>query len=549
MKEGLFVEKKSLRLITGQNPDWRDLAKTCVCFANSRGGTILCGIENKESQPPLGQIVAGDLPFEIERRVGENSVNVGLTATKKTAENGSEFIEIVVRPSISTIASSSDGRYYYRSHDECIPLLPDELSRLLNDKPAFAWELHKTNVSSAQYDLAKLERFVLEIRSSDRVSHHVKQKTNDELLEYYHFADSGCLTNLGVLWIGTRNDRSKLSYSPTIQYFKYDEQGTKTSRIGWHDHSLNPQELIEAIWKEIPDWREGVEISDGLFRRFIPHYEEPVVRELLANALVHRPYTTRGDVFVNVFPDRLEVVNPGLFPIGITAKNILHKDDRRNQKLAQVFYDLRLMDREGSGIDKMFEVLLSNGKPIPVAEQRDDSVSFTVYRRITKPEIVAFIQRANEEFQLKQKEMIALGLIAQHNSLSALELAASLMLETNQDAIRTWLGRLLDLEILSSRGKTKGKQYFVKEDFLRKTNFMGRTTLKRIEPHRLEELILQDVNLYSPTAVREIHQRIGLEIPKKQVQKTVYKLRDEGKLVAEGSKQHQKYSCAPKQFK
>jgi ATP-dependent DNA helicase RecG len=83
-------------------------------------------------------------------------------------------------------------------------------------------------------------------------------------------------------------------------------------------------ELIDAVWKTVPDFREEYEIPSGLFRDKVPAYDEIVVRELVVNALVHRPYTQRGDIFVNLHPDRLQIVNPGLLPIGVTPHNILH---------------------------------------------------------------------------------------------------------------------------------------------------------------------------------------------------------------------------------
>ena len=79
-------------------------------------------------------------------------------------------------------------------------------------------------------------------------------------------------------------------------------------------------------------------------------YAEKVLRELLVNALVHRPYTQRGDIFLNLHPDRLEVVNPGRLPLGVTPQTILHASRRRNDGLARVFHDLGLMEREGSGL-------------------------------------------------------------------------------------------------------------------------------------------------------------------------------------------------------
>ena len=53
---------------------------------------------------------------------------------------------------------------------------------------------------------------------------------------------------------------------------------------------------VESIWKRIPDWQESNEISEGLWRKEIPAYDEKVVREVICNALVHRPYTTKYHV-------------------------------------------------------------------------------------------------------------------------------------------------------------------------------------------------------------------------------------------------------------
>ena len=376
MIENQFIEKKRLDIVLGKTAEWKELAKDCVCFANSRGGKILIGISDGEDLPPISQVIDTNLPFLIQKRISENTVGVGLKPTIIVAGNGGEYIELTVLFSENSLASTSDGKYYYRSDDTCVPILPDEMSRLFTDKPSFIWETRKSRVSSSEIDLDKWIKFKNDIHSSTRVSDNVKQKSDEELLDYYLFTDNGYLTNLGILWIGKRNDRAKLLYSPTIHFIKYDENENKVNKILWEDHSNNPKELIEKIWSEIPDWKEGIDVADGIFRKFVPNYEEEVIRELMANALVHRPYTMRGDIFINLYHDRLEVVNPGLFPIGVTSTNILHKNVRRNPHLAQVFYDLHLMDKEGSGIDKMYLVLLSNAKHIPIPFEGDDFVKF-----------------------------------------------------------------------------------------------------------------------------------------------------------------------------
>lgn len=542
MRENQYIDKKRLDTVIGKTADWKELAKDCVCFANSRGGIILIGIADGDAAPPSNQKIDTDLPFKIKKKIAENSVNVGVNAIIKTVENGGEFIELDVLFSASTIASTTDGKYYYRSDDTCVPLLPDELSRLFTDKPSFIWETRKTRIPISEIDSSKFLKFRHEIKDSTRASLNVKQKTDDELLDYYFFAEEGFLTNLGVLWLGKRNDRAKLLYAPTIHFLKFDEREQKVNKLLWEDHSLNPKELIEAIWTEIPDWKEGIDVADGMFRKFVPNYEEEVIRELMANALVHRPYTTRGDIFINLYHDRLEVVNPGLFPIGVTAANVLHKNVRRNPYLAQVFYDLHLMDKEGSGIDKMYQVLLSNAKHIPIPYQGDDYVKFTINKRISKTEIVSLINRANAEFALNSKELISLGLIAQHNSISALQFSKELNLPDTPNVVTNWLGRLTELELVINKGKTKATEYLVNPEFLKKANFKGKTNLKRIENHRLEELIYQDVKIYGPTGKSDIQTRIGSEITLRKIKSSLDKMLKNDILIKDGAYRWTLYS-------
>ena len=352
-------------MFTGKSPDWNELAKDCVCFANARGGAIKIGIEDGATEPPEGQTIPQDLPDKIRKRMGELTVNVTVAPTVKATAAGAEYIELQVSRSHAA-ASTTDGRYYLRVSDECKPLVGDDILRLLNERSAQPWEtLTSLHIPREQADPAKLGLFARAIRDSERVKPSVKEKSDQELLDHYLMAEGPWLTNLGVLCIGRRADRARLGTAPVIQFIKYDERGQKVNKLVWDEHNLTPMELVEAVWRDIPDFRERYELPDGLFRQYLPLYDEVVVRELLVNALVHRPYTQAGDIFLNLHPDRLEIVNPGLLPLGVTPRNILHTTVRRNEQLARVFHDLKLMEREGSGYDRLYEVLLSQGRPLP----------------------------------------------------------------------------------------------------------------------------------------------------------------------------------------
>lgn len=532
--EGSTYDRKSLRCVQGRTADFGELVKDAVAFANAKGGVIDIGIEDDHTEPPPGQVVDAGLPERIRRRVREQTVNVELVSEVVTAANGGQFIRMRVERALSP-ASTSDARYYLRIDDQSRPLMGDDVLRLVTDRASVPWEtLTHLRVERSRIDPVKTRRLLAALRASERVSERVKSRRDEDLLEHYLLVDGEWLTNLGVLCIGRQMDRARLGTAPVIQAIKYDEQERKINKWVWDDHTLSPMELLDAVWAEVPDFRESYELPAGLLRESLPAYDEKVVRELLVNALVHRPYTQRGDIYINLYPDRMEMVNPGRFPPGVTAENLLHKSVRRNDLLARLFHDLKLMEREGSGIDLMYETLLSQGRPAPVHVEEGDSVRAVVQRHVVRPEVIDFMTRVDRAFQLSHEERICLGLLVQHEAVSAVDLARRLGLK-GAEVLRPWLGRLRELGLVETKARTKGTRYFVPPAVLREMAFTTRTTLARIEDHRLRALIIEDLESYPGARIGEIHRRIGSEIDRDRLKDEIDGLIRAGTLRAEGA--------------
>ena len=528
-------DNKSLKTVLGKKANFNELAKDAVAFANTaRGGRIYIGIEDGQDTPPKNQKIPEDLPGKVQLRLSQLTINTSVVVSTQTADNGGEYMTLLIHPSLTTIAGTVDGRYYIRIGDQSCPIHPDQLFRLLSDKPSYSWETKITRVKRSDYDEDKYHSFIKGIRESDRVTPFVKEKSDDELLDYYLFTEGEYLTNLGVLWIGKRNDRARIKYTPTIQFIKYDENDVKVNKIVWDDYSLNPKELLEAIWTQIPDWSEGIEVADGLFRDFIPNYSEKIVRELVTNAIVHKPYTTAGDIFINIFPDRLEVHNPGNFPIGVTPQNILHSSKRRNDHLCKVVNDLKMMEREGSGYDVMYEEQLMNGKSVPVPREEDDRVIVTVKKLINNPGVIGLIRKVAEQYHLTRKEKIALGLIAQNHTMTATAIIKLLDLK-GEHPTRAWLDRLVNLKVVLTKGKTRGTEYFINPKIIRNSNFQQKPDLKTIEPHRLRELLFEDLKIYPKSSISDISKRIGPEISRYKIRLQLHALIEADRVIKEGA--------------
>lgn len=209
--------------------------------------------------------------------------------------------------------------------------------------------------------------------------------------------------------------------------------------------------------------------------------------------------------------------------------------------MAAVFYALHLMEREGSGYDMMYETLLANGKHIPQVTEGEDSVSVRVERRIINEEVIKVMQHADQNYNVKQKQLICLGLIALHESLTASELIRILNLK-NADELRSWLSLLIEKElVIGTNVHTKSKEYQVNPLLLQSSQFMGKTSLKRIEDYRIKELIKEDLRIYKIASSIEIRKRIGEEIPSKKIWNQLQVLVKEGYIRKIGSNRWLKY--------
>ena len=544
MKEGLKFDKKSLKTVQGKATCFDELAKDCVAFANTEGGHLAIGIEDADEEPAPDQIIPEGLKELTIKKIGERTINVATNATIVKSPNGGEYIDLQVFKSQASIAGTTKGGYYYRDNDESKPIPPDELLRAITDKPSFSWETKvSTKYKTTQCDQKKLAVFIDEIRNSDRVSDFVKSKTVEEILEYFSLADENhYMTHLGILWLGTQPQRSRLLYAPTVQYIKYDNTGNKVFKQVWDDNSMNPEELLEDIWRSVPDWRESNEISDGLWRKEIPAYDEKVVREVLCNAIAHRPYTTRGDIFINMHPDKMVVVNPGRLPFGVTPKNILQKTVKRNQELSRILFALHIMEGEGSGYDLMYETQLSLGKSVPILFEGDDSVSVTVERKIVSKEssrVFEHLQYFYPQIAQNQKALIAFGIVLQEEIISSIDLIRKLQLP-EADRLRSYLEPLISQDIILSRGRGKGTKYYVNPAIISDSKANIQTTLKAIEPYRLKELIKQDLKYHSLSLVSDISQRLP-DVPFKDLQKMVRRMASEGELIPDGGRKFRRY--------
>lgn len=540
-------DHKSLKKAIGTKANHRDLAETCVCFANAQGGDIIIGIEDKESVPPASQKIKQEDINALIKSLRSLTDGVGIVHNEIiTHENGGEYFVLKILPSTRVVATTSSGKVFIRISDNCYPVGSDELTDLASEKTAFQWEIIAAQkITLANADADKIKGLLADLRASDKVSSFIKEKLDEEILSFYQLlSPEGFLTNLGVLWLGIPAQIARLSYPVTVQYIVYNNLEEKIRKKEWHFHLHSPKELLLEIEREAVELTYSTEFPDGLFRKKIRQYAKEVVRELLVNAIAHKKYTISGDIFIEVYPDRLRITNPGSLPLGVNSKNILHERQRRNPHLIQLMSDLRLMEGEGSGYDLVYEKLARDAKPMPEIESDFTKVSVTVYSKTMNPEVVSILDYIDKHYTLTQKEYITLGIIASQKKMPATHLASHLLL-TEDDRTRTWIGTLLEKEIIVTHGEKKGTQYLLNPKLFEQAKLDITPSLKTMEPYMLEALIKEDLKYNGTSSMSDIKKRMK-GVSESEIQKSVYKLVADKEIIPSGAKKNRTYKLVKK---
>ncbi|KKW11395.1 MAG: hypothetical protein UY50_C0014G0014 [Parcubacteria group bacterium GW2011_GWA2_49_9] len=96
-------------------------------------------------------------------------------------------------------------------------------------------------------------------------------------------------------------------------------------------------------------------------------YPEAAIRELIANAVIHRDYKIiETYTQIKVFSDRIEILNPGSLPPGVTVENIRDAQFSRNSIIAGRLRDLDYLEEYGRGIDIVLKKMAEWRLPSPL---------------------------------------------------------------------------------------------------------------------------------------------------------------------------------------
>lgn len=120
----------------------------------------------------------------------------------------------------------------------------------------------------------------------------------------------------------------------------------------------------------------------GIYR--VDKYEIPPksIREVIANAVIHRSYLEPNDIQVALYNNRLEITSPGMLLSGVNVKRMKEGYSKlRNRAIASVFAYVNIIEKWGSGIPRIMNEIREYGLQEPEFIIFENYFRVNIYRK------------------------------------------------------------------------------------------------------------------------------------------------------------------------
>jgi len=443
---------QTIAFMPDPGPD--ELAELLVAFANSDGGTVLIGIDER------GQLDRSLMFEEVEDvlRLAMAQCRPGVrTEWRRGQVEGGEAVALYV-PRSTELHSLEDGRVLIRAGAQVRPLGGGEIRQLAATKSSGDYEAEA--VSGASYGDLDPE-MIAEYRAQRTERQRRPLQTDDRALlrRAGAIAEDGTPTVCGLLLFG-REPQALLPQSGlvVVRFAGTEPRGPGGLPGYSRREEINGPlpKLIEAAWQVVWEEMRVAAVVTGLVREEKSEYPSFAVREALVNAVCHRDYQLTGRrIEIRMFDDRLDVISPGGLPGYITVDNIVEEHFSRNPRLVNGLFQWGFIEELGLGIDRMIEDMANAGHPNP--EFRDTPYSFTVTLQNTR------VRRALPawESSMNERQLRALAYLQANGRITNREYS-HLCPDVSSETLRLDLVDLATRGVLLKIGAKRGTYYILK---------------------------------------------------------------------------------------
>jgi ATP-dependent DNA helicase RecG len=354
-----------------------EVIEMLTAFANTKGGSVYIGISEK------GMIIGITISAEsVQQWVNEikqkTSPQLVPDVEIITLNENRKIIKVTISEyPVKPVAMK--GRFYKRTLNSNHGLSAAEVVDMHLKSVNSSWDFY-TNQQKTIDDIS-FEKVQIAI---DKIAERNGSSTDNPIsfLQKYELIKGDYITNACYL-LFSKND----TMISTI------ELGHFASDIVIKDSITNRMDIVsqvESVFSFIKKHiNKEIIITESAENTQRWQYPLEAVRELILNMIIHRDYMSSYDSIVKIYSDHILFYNPGVLPESISIENLFSDDyisTPRNRQIAQLFKDIGLIEKYGSGIRRILRLLKEHGLPLPEFKNQQGGFIVKIYDDTKKPE-------------------------------------------------------------------------------------------------------------------------------------------------------------------
>ena len=251
------------------------------------------------------------------------------------------------------------------------------------------------------------------------------------------------------------------------------------------------QEQMEAAYQYVLEKINMGMTIKGMYRQDVYELPTDSIRELIANAVAHRSYLEPGNIQVALYDNRLEITSPGMLLNNVTIAKMMEGYSKpRNPAIARAFAYMKIIEKWGTGIPRLFEACEEYGLPKPELidfdgdfrvnlyrkKETDTEINEKIYQRVNdvigrvyqrknepqnEPQNEPRNEPQNEPQRLGVLEEGLLNLIRQDGHVTRDEMASQM--KVSLSTVKRSINKLKDNGLIEYEGSSKSGYWIIKQ--------------------------------------------------------------------------------------
>jgi predicted HTH transcriptional regulator len=326
----------------------QSIAQEMVAFANTKGGTILIGVDDK-TWDIIG-LTDDDLRRLTNLLVNASSQHVKepiFIETDTIEYEGKKVLIVNVPEGIAKPYKDNDGIIFMKNGANKRKVTSnEEISRLLQSSGYLYAEEKVINHSSIDdINKQKFKSFY-----EAKYKETIETEKIEKYLQNLRLSTDNKITIAGALLFGDKVEKLIPAFFITAIWFRGNDI-TNTE----YKSSKNLTGTLDELYREGFDFivskLDSLQAGQSFNSIGVLEIPEIVITELLVNALIHRDYFINDSIKIFVFDNRIEITSPGKLPNSLTEEQVRRGVRRtRNTIIASFAPDILEYRGAGSGI-------------------------------------------------------------------------------------------------------------------------------------------------------------------------------------------------------